>query len=177
MREIMINGRPFELHAVQGTVAGASKQLETRVHGGGGGGYANSGYTNPVHISSTTVTHDQIFVVDDTGREHALRLQNWNVACREGHELTAVWLIRRGKNSGPYVAVHNGTIDETKYDDKTLAKAYRPLWPLAALAVPLVLKFSALSLLIAVAALVFRWYAGNRGRDALKASGVLLAPI
>jgi hypothetical protein len=177
MREITINGRPFELHAVHGKVAAANKQLETRVHGGGGGGYAHggSGYTNAVHISSTTVTHDQIFVVDGAGREHALRLQDWNIACREGHELTAVWLIRKGKNNGPYVAIRNGTVDETKYDDKTLAKVHRPLWPLAALAAPLVLKFSALSLLIIVAALVFRWHVGNRGRDALKASGVLLS--
>jgi hypothetical protein len=171
MREITINGRPFELHAVQGTVAGSSKELETRVHGGGGG------LTNAVRLSSTTVTHDQIYVVDSAGKEHALRLQNWYVACREGHELTAVWLIRRGKNSGPYVAIRNATIDETKYDDKALAKVHRPLWPLAALAAPILLKFSALSLLLVVAALVFRWYAGNRGRDALKASGVLLAPI
>jgi len=102
-------------------------------------------------------------------------LQDWNVACREGHELTAVWLIKKGKNSGPYVAIRNGTVDETRYDDKALAKVHRPLWPLAALAVPFVLKFSALSLLVVVAALVFRWHAGNRGRDALKASGVLLA--
>jgi hypothetical protein len=178
MREITINGRPFELHAVRGTVAAANKQLETRVHGSGGGGYTSggSGYTNPVQISSTTVTHDQIYVVDDVGREHALRLQNWNLACREGHELTAVWLIRRGKNSGPYVAIRNGTLDETKYDDKELAKVHRPLWPLAALAAPIILKFSGLSLLIVIVALVYRWYVGKRGRDAMKASGVLLAP-
>ena len=70
----------------------------------------------------------------------------------------------------------NGTLDETKYDDKELAKVHRPLWPLAALAAPIVLKFSGLSLLIVIVALVYRWYVGKRGRDAMKASGVLLVP-
>ena len=177
MREILINGKPFELHAVTGRVAAANKQLETRVSGGGGGGYAHqgTGFTNAVHISSTTVTHDQVYVVDGGGREHALRLQNWNLACREGHELTAVWLIKKGKTSGPYVAIRNATIDETKYDDKELAKASRPIWPLAALAAPVVLQFSALSLFIVAAALIYRWYLGVRGRNELKASGRLLA--
>jgi hypothetical protein len=177
MREITINGKPFELHAVTGRVAGATKQLETRVSGGGGGGYTHNGtgFNNAVHISSTTITHDQIFVVDPSGQEHALRLQNWNIACREGHELTAVWLIRKGKNSGPYVAIRNATVDETKYDDGELAKIHRPMWPLLGLAAPLVLHFSGLSLLVAASALFYRWYAGKKGRDELKASGRLLA--
>jgi hypothetical protein len=177
MREITINGKPFELHSVTGRVAAATKQLETRVSGGGGGGFTNTGagYTNPVHITSTTITHDQIFLVDENGNERALRLQNWNIACREGHELTAVWIIRKGKNSGPFVAIRNATVNETKYDDRELARINRPLWPLVGLAAPQVLNFSGLSLLIAAAALIDRWYAGKKGRDELKASGRLLA--
>ena len=177
MREITANGKTFEVHAVTGRVASASKQLETRVSGGGGGGmtYQGTGFNNAVHITSTTVTHDQIFLVDDGGREHALRLQNWDVACREGNELTAVWLIRKGKSAGPYVAVRNRTIDETKYDDRVLARIHRPVWPFAGLAAPFVLDVAFLSLLIAVAALAFWWYAGVKGRNELKASGRLFA--
>jgi hypothetical protein len=177
MREITINGTTFQVHALTGRVASTNKQLETRVSGGGGGGmmHQGSGYSSAVHITSTTVTHDQIFLVDDAGSEHALRLQNWDIACREGNQMTAVWLIKKGKTSGNYVAIRNHSIDETKYDDKGLAKIHRPAWPLAALVVPFVLQWSALSLMVVAAALIFRHIVGNRGRDELKASGRLLA--
>ncbi len=177
MREISVNGRTYEVHATSGRVAAANKQLETRVSGGGGGGmtYQGTGFNNSVHISSQTVTHDQIFLVDQQGQERALKLQDWDVTCREGNELTAVWLIRKGKPNGPYVAIRNDTLGETQYDDKHLAKIHRPLWPLAALALPVVLQFSGLSILVAIAALIFRHVVGNRGRDAMKASGMLFA--
>jgi hypothetical protein len=179
MHEITINGKPFELHAVTGRVAAANKQLETRVHGGGGGGYTyqGTGHTAPVHITSTTVTHDQIYVVDGSGQEHALRLQNWNIACREGHELIAVWLIKKGKSSGPYVAIRNSTINETKYDDKELAKLHRPWWPLGTLLLPFVLHFSGLSIVIVIAALGWRHYLGIKGRNEIKASGQLFSAV
>ena len=175
MREITVNGKTYQVHATTGRVAAANKQLETRISGGGGGGssYGGTGYTAPVSISSQTVTHDQIFLVDGNGREHALKLQNWDVTCREGNELTAVWMIRKGKERGPYVAIRNETLGETQYDDKELAKMHRPLWPLAALVVPFVLDFSGLSIMLAIAGLVFRHMEGVRGRNTMKASGQL----
>lgn len=179
MHEIMMNGKSFEVHAVTGTVASATKQLETRVSGGGGGGatYQGTGYNAPVRISSTTVTHDQIFLVDGDGAEHALQLQNWNLACREGNTLTAVWLIKKGKSKGPYVAIRNSTINDTQYDDRMLAKLARPWWPLLGLLALIVLRFSGLSFLIAAAALGYWLYLGIKARKEVKASGQLFAQV
>jgi len=175
MHEIRINGKLLEVHSVMGKVVGASKHLETKVHGSGGGGgtYNGSGFTAPVHISSTTTTHDQIFLVDGSGTEHALRLQNWDLACRESHEMIATWIKKKGAQQGPYVAIRNITTGSTDYDDKALAKLARPWWPLLALPLPVLMQFSGLSLMLAVAGLVTRWYLGVKGRREIKGSGVL----
>ncbi len=174
-----IGRKTYEHHFVTGKVASAEKQLETKVSGGGGGGgsYRGTGYTAPVTVSSTTTTHDAIYLVDGSGQEHALRLQDWDLSVREGHELTAVWLIKKGKSSGDYVAMHNATLKETNYDDKTLAKLHRTWWlvPLS-----LVLPFVFLELHMGFAwwlvpiGLAAWIYLGIRGRNQLKASGKLL---
>lgn len=80
MAELVINRKTYEHNFFRGAVVGANKQLETKVHGGGGGGstYRGTGYTAPVRISSTTTTHDLIHLADESGTEHALRLQNWD---------------------------------------------------------------------------------------------------
>lgn len=123
MRDIAIGGKKYEAYWVAGKVAAANRQLETRVHGGGSGG--NSA---PAPVTSTTVTHDEIFLIDNDGKEHSLRLQNWNVSSREGHEMLAIWLIKKGKSTGPYVVIHNRTLNETYYNDAVLTKMHRPLW-------------------------------------------------
>lgn len=175
--EILINGKAYERYHVTGRVTGASKHLETQVSGGGGGGYSYQGtgssYVAP--ITSRTVTHDQVFVADESGKEHALKLQNWDLATREGHELTAVWLVKRGKSSGPYVAIRNHTTDETLHDMDGLAKLYRPMlaYSLAPLLLMGWLGFNAV--LLMAAGLIYRWWVGHSRAKALVASGDLLA--
>lgn len=180
MREININEKTYEVHSVTGKVAAANKQLETKVHGGGGGGYTNqgSGYTAPVTISSTTITHDDIYLVDTNGKEHAIRLQNWDVACREGHELDAVWLIKKGKNEGPYVALRNKTLNQTNWNNKVLEIMHRPAWyyPCASFLVFPVLGF-AWSCWVVVASFVYWGILGKNRAKAFKASGQLLENV
>jgi hypothetical protein len=177
MADMVINGRTYEHRFVRGGVVGANKQLETKVHGGGGGGgtYRGTGYTAPVHISSTTTTHDMIHLQDEHGGEHAIRLQNWDLAVRETHTLTAVWLVKKGKKGGPYVAIHNHTLDQTDYDEARLAKMHRSLWILlASLAVIFLPVSGGLRFLLVIAGLGYWWYRGVSGRKQLIASGQLL---
>lgn len=177
MPDISINNKTYEHHHFRGTVVGATKQLETKVSGGGGGGssYQGTGYTAPVTISSTTVTHDMVHLADEEGSEHALRLQNWDLSVRETHLLTAVWLIRKGRKKGPYVAIHNHTLNETDYEESTLAKLHRPLWALLlSLAMLLVPVSGGMRVALLVAGLIYWWYRGVSGRRRLIASGQLL---
>lgn len=175
-REILINGKVWRHHFVTGTVANAVKQLETKVSGGGGGGYSHqgTGYTAPVQISSTTTTHDNIFLVDGAGKEHAIRLQNWDLSVRETHQLTAIWLTKGNGKGGPYVAIHNATLGETDYNENLLDKYHRPLWPALAGAVPLLVDFGFVTLLLLGGGFVTRWIMGIQGRKRLIASGQLL---
>lgn len=177
MAEIVINGKPYEHFFVRGEVVGADKQLETKVSGSGGGGgsFRGSGYTAPVQISSTTTTHDMIHLVDEDGQEHAIRLQNWDLAVRPTHRLTAIWLAKKGKRNGPYVAIHNHTLNETDYNEKYLEKLNRSLWILlVSLACILVPVSGGLRILLVIAGLVYWWYRGVAGRRQLIASGQLL---
>lgn len=177
MREIRINGKSLEVHSMTGKVASSAKQLETKVSGGGGSGMMRngSGYTAPVRIHSTTTTHDQIFLVDGTGKEHIIRLKNWDLACRESNELTAVWMNRKGKDGGPYVAIRNLSTDTVDYDDKALARLARPWWLLLVLILPFVTHFSGQSFTIVVIVLGVWLYLGVKGRREIKASGVLFS--
>lgn len=177
MPDIVINKKTYEHHFFRGRVVGATKQLETKVSGGGGGGstFRGTGYTAPVTINSTTVTHDMVHLADEDGMEHALRLQNWDLSVRESHQLTAVWLIKKGKRNGPYVAIHNHNLNETDYEESTLAKMHRPLWALfLSLAMLLVPVSGGMRVALLVVGLGYWWYRGVSGRRRLIASGKLL---
>lgn len=176
-QELQINGKPYDRYHITGEVTGASKHLETQVSGGGGGGYSYQGtgssYTAPV--TSRTVTHDQIFVSNGDGKEHALRLQDWDVATRPGHRLTAVWLVRRGKSSGPYVAIRNHTTDDTQYNMDALSRLHRPALYYALAPLILIGTTPGLAIMACVGLLVWRWWTGKSRARALVADGVLLA--
>jgi hypothetical protein len=104
----------FDVQWFTGTVADHGAMATTHVSSSGGGGYLQNGtgYVAPARVTSTTVIHDSIFLVDQSGRERSFQLQNFNVACRTGNEMTIVWVIRSGEKDGPYLAVRNHTTGE-----------------------------------------------------------------
>jgi len=128
MKTIIVGGKNVELHSVKGAVLSASKNMETKVSGSGGGGYTYNGrgHTNSVKITSKTTVHDQFFLMDDDGREHAFQLQDFDLACREGNKLAVISAIKQGKNNGPYIAVINHTTGKVNYNANALKKAFAP---------------------------------------------------
>ena len=131
MTTITAASKRYNLYWTAGKVMETGKNMETIVRGSGGGGATYNGYggTAPVNITSTTVVHDQIFLVDNSGTEHAFQLQDFNVACRADNQLSVVWAIKEGKQNGPYILVYNHTTRSTFYNDKNLMKLFRyPGW-------------------------------------------------
>jgi hypothetical protein len=108
-KKLTIDDTMFSICYIKGVVLGKDKHLETKMYGGGGGGYSynGTGGSAPVSIGSTTTIHDKLYLMDDDNREHAVELTDWDVACREGHKLLVIWVIKGGKDEGPYVSVSN----------------------------------------------------------------------
>lgn len=131
---IQVRGKNYNVYEFTGKVAHSNKQLETVVSGGGGGGatYQGTGGTAPVSISSKTYTHDDIFLVNEQGQEHVLRLVDWDIATRESHVIQAIWLIKEGKDTGSYVAINNLSTNTLLWGDSgrhgSIGKLVRPEW-------------------------------------------------
>ncbi|MCW3114210.1 MAG: hypothetical protein JWR18_2606 [Segetibacter sp.] len=127
MKTINAMGKEYTIYSVTGKVASSNKNMETRVSGSGGG-YNGSGYSAPVNIRSTTTVHDQIFLVDNSGKEHSFQLQNFDLACREGNELSVFWAIKKGKQRGEHIAVHNKTTENSFFDTGAIRRMFKPSW-------------------------------------------------
>lgn len=143
MKTITAGGKQYELYWTYGRVEESGKNMETKVSGGGGGGATFGGYggTAPVNIRSHTVVHDQIFLTDPKGNEHAFQLQGMNVACRSGNQLSVLWAVEAGQKKGPYIAVYNHTTSQSFFEKMALNKMFRRngWYVLAAMAACLIL--------------------------------------
>ncbi|MBO2011637.1 hypothetical protein [Hymenobacter negativus] len=131
-KTIIVNDQSYRLDTVTGTVLAASKSMETKVQGsasGGGGRLHNgSGSMRDVNLTmnSTTVVHDQFFLQDAAGKEHAFQLQGFNVACREGNVLDVVTAFAPGAQRGPYVMVYNNATQMRFYNDQAIKQLCSP---------------------------------------------------
>lgn len=127
MDAFSIFGKEINLYDYTGVVAETGKNMETKVSGGGGGGYSfrGTGGSAPVRITSHTVVHDQIFLIGTDGNEKSFQLQDFNVACRKENKLTVIWGIKKGQQTGPYIIVRNHTTGETFFNDAAITKLFR----------------------------------------------------
>jgi len=127
MKPLHVGGRTYDLHYVTGKVQETGKNMETRVTSSGGGGATFGGYggTAPVNIRSQTIVHDQLFVTDANNGEHAFQLQDFNLACRTGHDVSVVWAIKKGKQTGKYITVVNHSTRTNFYNEKALKNVFR----------------------------------------------------
>lgn len=128
MQNLTLNNKNYELQSTTGKVLSSGKNMETKVSGGGGGGYSNrgTGYTAPVSITSKTTIHDQFFLEDANGKEHAFQLSDFNLACRDGNILTVVAAINVKKHKGPYISVINHSTDKVYFDPIALKSICEP---------------------------------------------------
>lgn len=123
MKKLEASGKIYNLYWINGIVVNQGKYATTHVSGSGGG---SGQYQAPVNISSSTTVHNDIFLTDNSGKEHSIQLSGFDVACREGNELSVIWAIKEGLNTGPYIAVLNHTTSQY-YENKTaLAGMFRP---------------------------------------------------
>jgi hypothetical protein len=113
----------YKVYSSTGTVLSPTKSRVVTTHVSGGGG-------QPVSTSTSTSIHDQFFIRESDGRERAIQLTNMNLALREGHLVSAVWCIRKGKKNGDYFLFRNHSTRDVNFVGWRVMTLLRPkVWP------------------------------------------------
>lgn len=164
---IDVDGKKTVLWYFTGKVLSSKKQKETQISSQSYGTQNNP----QVHVSSTTVDHHELFLVDEGGKEESFHLTNFDFPCREGHTITIVWAIPEDKDRGPFIHVRNHNTDETtQVGPNLIADNFKkPGWMvwgigagLVVVTIPILGPFCLFSVLISF--FYFRW----RSRKAAK---------
>jgi hypothetical protein len=78
--------------------------------------------------------HDQFFIREASGHEQVLPLNGVDIAVREGHQVSAVWGIKKGEERGPYLLFRNHSTKEDYFFDDVVKRMLKPnKWPVLAL--------------------------------------------
>ncbi|WP_321396847.1 hypothetical protein [Emcibacter sp.] len=145
LKEVMVNGRIYEIYYFTGAVVDEKQWSETEVSGSGGGGYSVGNQTTPTYVDvrSKTTRHNQFILQGQDGHEQSFSFEDWGISCRKGSILTVMWAIPKGQKKGPYIAVYNHQMKEYFWGDDFAAMFFPgrvtlPLlgniswWPVAA---------------------------------------------
>lgn len=113
---ISVGSRQIGIHSASGEVMGSRKWATTEISGGGGSGVISrgSGIVEIDEVKSKTTTHDQLVIRTPDGKEEALKVEDLNLAVRDGHWVSLIRAIPDGWQKGPVVAVVNhatGAVD------------------------------------------------------------------
>ncbi len=110
----------YQMTATTGKVLQADRDLETHVHGNGGYHNQATGYISPVRISSSTTTHDRLFLMGKDGREQHYHLRDFHLSCRADNMVTVIAAIDVKKGEGPYIAVVNHTTEKVYFKNSAI---------------------------------------------------------
>lgn len=115
----------FTVNYVRGNVAGKDKNLETVFSASGGGhSYQGTG-SSYLSVNSETKIHDKIFIEEENGKQFAIELTDWDIACLPGHEMLAIWIKKEGNKNSEYVAIKNFTTDDKRISETAIDNLVR----------------------------------------------------
>ena len=119
----------YKLFTITGTVLSPTKSHVVTTHVSGGGSNVG-GVVQPITTSTTTNIHDQFFIRDSKGLEQDVKLTDVDIALREDHQLSAVWGIKKGKESGRYFLFRNHSTRRADFIEQALRDMLKPhKWP------------------------------------------------
>lgn len=121
MINLIIGGRNYTFYNITGKVADSSKINQQHLKTVGGGPYTTGQQTMSINI-----VHDQIFLIDNNGKEYSCQLIGMNVACREGNELTITCVKEEGKDKEMYVAAFNRTTNQLFFSQRQINTIHLP---------------------------------------------------
>ena len=119
-------GRQFDIYSNTVEVVNHDKQLQTSVHGSGGGGSTFQGYgnTSNVKISSITTPNDYLSVKQDDGTETSVHVIYFDVICNVGHKLTLVSATEKSTGEEQYIAIYNHNTSQKFFNHFSVQKLF-----------------------------------------------------
>lgn len=172
-----VDGTKTVLWYFTGKVLSSKKQKETQVSSQSYGTQNNP----QVHVSSTTVDHHEMFLVDDKGKEESFQMVDFDFPCREGQTLTVVWAVPEGAGRGPFIHVRNHNTEESsQIAPNSIADIFRkPGWMvwgggvgLMIVTIPILGPFCIFAILISF--FYFRWRSQKAAKDLLGSKDLTL---
>ena len=73
---------------------------------------------------SVTTLHETIHLIEKSGRERVMKLDDWGVSARAGHQVGGVFVVPKGRSEGEYLQIWNFTLDEAKRDKGTFLRTF-----------------------------------------------------
>lgn len=116
LQTVNVDGTIFRFTRTTGLLLDTTTRSDTTVSGGG----ANNG---PVVISSTTKITSKLFLLDETGKEHAITLENLDLPARPGNVVSIVRMVRPD-NLGWQVLGYNHSTGTLKLKETAFAFAF-----------------------------------------------------
>jgi len=129
-RVIRFGGKAYNIGGITGKVLDARKDITTEISGGGGGGTIvdGRGTINIDPITSTTTVGDTVFLEDDEGLEHSVKMTDLDLALRPGHRLSVMALARPGDDEGLIMYAYNHSTRESFLQTAVAKYLLRPSW-------------------------------------------------
>lgn len=163
---VQIKGDTYFLTAFVGSVVAADRQQATVVsHTTNADGYRSS--------TSSTHTHDRLFLVSDEGKEEVFEFTGVHVNAREGHRVRVGWMSRDGRDRGSCVFVQNLSTGENRLIEQGIRSEVTPLASLPnwAFLVALILMGVMAVPTLGLSFIPFIWFkmtTGSRTTEAIK---------
>ncbi|MEM7415654.1 MAG: hypothetical protein AAF389_09185 [Gemmatimonadota bacterium] len=164
LRALLDSSYRFALDSVTGEVMRERQRSETEVSGSISGGGSGSHRGVSGSMSSSTTLFQSIFLRLPNGKEREITFEDFEIPCREGHQLTIVHASRSGRDSH-VVAYHNHATEQSFPVESSIAAVVRPpmdaaigVWGLAAFGL----------------GMISMWNDGTWATDRVKAIGVSL---
>lgn len=136
---LSVAGRTYPVHATAGIVAADLDRDSRTTHYSGSDSYDQHGnWIGSTPGYSVTNTAQTVFIIDGAGAERALKLWNWDLVARKGHDVAAAWTIEPGKSAETYLRFRNVTLGSSLTATDALERMFRVNpWFLAFLAIGL----------------------------------------
>lgn len=117
----------YQFYSVTGRVTGMGKDMVLYTIGQNLKKHTikKKGQFPAVRVETTTKAFNHLFLISNDGSEYSVRLPDFEIACREGHELTAIKLIKKKSEWGPYIAIMNHTTRQVFISEKEIGKLFR----------------------------------------------------